>query len=108
VGLAARRDHFPAQLSGGEQQRVAIARAIVKRPDLLLCDEPTGALDYETGKRVLEVIAEANRELGTTAIVITHNAAIAGMADRVIRIADGRIAQDERNATRLTPSELRW
>ena len=108
VGMGERLDHFPAQLSGGEQQRVAIARAIVKRPDLLLCDEPTGALDYETGKRVLEVIAEANRELGTTAIVITHNAAIAGMADRVIRIADGRIAQDERNATRLTPSELRW
>jgi putative ABC transport system ATP-binding protein len=108
VGLTPRRDHFPAQLSGGEQQRVAIARAIVKRPEVLLCDEPTGALDYETGKRVLEVIAEANRELGTTAIVITHNAAIAGMADRVIRIADGRIAQDERNATRLTPSELRW
>ena len=108
VGLSGRLHHRPSQLSGGEQQRVAIARAIVKRPDLLLCDEPTGALDYETGKRVLEVIAEANRELGTTAIVITHNAAIAGMADRVIRIADGRIAQDERNATRLTPSELRW
>jgi putative ABC transport system ATP-binding protein len=108
VGLGPRRDHFPAQLSGGEQQRVAIARAIVKRPDLLLCDEPTGALDYETGKRVLEVIADANRELGTTAIVITHNAAIAGMADRVIRIADGRIASDERNATRLGPAELRW
>ena len=108
VGLAARRDHFPAQLSGGEQQRVAIARAIVKRPDLLLCDEPTGALDYETGKRVLEVIADANRTLGTTAIVITHNAAIAGMADRVIRIADGRVASDTRNATRLSPSDLRW
>jgi putative ABC transport system ATP-binding protein len=108
VGLGPRRDHFPAQLSGGEQQRVAIARAIVKRPDLLLCDEPTGALDYETGKRVLEVIADANRELGTTAIVITHNAAIAGMADRVIRIADGRVASDERNATRLSPAGLRW
>ncbi len=108
VGLAARRDHFPAQLSGGEQQRVAIARAIVKRPELLLCDEPTGALDYETGKHVLEVIADANRELGTTAIVITHNAAIAGMADRVIRIADGRIASDMRNATRLSPGDLRW
>jgi len=108
VGLAPRRDHFPAQLSGGEQQRVAIARAIVKRPDLLLCDEPTGALDYETGKRVLEVIEGANRELGTTAIVITHNAAIAGMADRVIRIADGRVASDTRNATRLSPSALRW
>ena len=108
VGLGPRRDHFPAQLSGGEQQRVAIARAIVKRPDLLLCDEPTGALDYETGKRVLEVIADANRTLGTTAIVITHNAAIAGMADRVIRIADGRVASDTRNATRLSPSDLRW
>ncbi len=108
VGLAARRDHFPAQLSGGEQQRVAIARAIVKRPELLLCDEPTGALDYETGKHVLEVIADANRTLGTTAIVITHNAAIAGMADRVIRIADGRIASDTRNPTRLSPGELRW
>ncbi len=108
VGLAARRDHFPAQLSGGEQQRVAIARAIVKRPELLLCDEPTGALDYETGKRVLEVIADANRTLGATALVITHNAAIAGMADRVIRIADGRIAEDERHATRLSPADLRW
>ena len=84
VGLTPRRDHFPAQLSGGEQQRVAIARAIVKRPDVLLCDEPTGALDYETGKLVLEVIARINRELGTTAVVITHNAAIAGMADRVV------------------------
>jgi putative ABC transport system ATP-binding protein len=85
VALSERRDHFPSQLSGGEQQRVAIARAIVKQPDVLLCDEPTGALDYATGKRVLEVIAKVNAELGTTAIVITHNAAIAGMADRVIR-----------------------
>ena len=95
VALAPRRDHFPSQLSGGEQQRVAIARAIVKRPQLLLCDEPTGALDYATGKLVLEVIARINLELGTTAIVITHNAAIAGMADRVIRLADGRIASIE-------------
>jgi putative ABC transport system ATP-binding protein len=108
VGLAPRRDHFPAQLSGGEQQRVAIARAIVKRPEVLLCDEPTGALDYETGKLVLDVIARINRELGTTAVVITHNAAIAGMADRVIRLADGRIASIEANAHKLAPSELRW
>ena len=96
VGLGERLDHFPAQLSGGEQQRVAIARAIAKRPDVLLCDEPTGALDYATGKLVLEVIAQVNRELGTTAVVITHNAAIAGMADRVIRLGDGRIVGEER------------
>ena len=97
VGLSPRRDHFPAQLSGGEQQRVAIARAIVKRPDVLLCDEPTGALDYATGKLVLEVIARINAELGTTAVVITHNAAIAGMADRVIYLGDGRIQRIEIN-----------
>jgi putative ABC transport system ATP-binding protein len=108
VGLAPRRNHFPSQLSGGEQQRVAIARAIAKRPQLLLCDEPTGALDYATGKLVLEVIARINSELGTTAIVITHNAAIAGMADRVLRVADGRIASEERPARRLTPAELSW
>ena len=108
VGLTPRRDHFPAQLSGGEQQRVAIARAIVKRPDVLLCDEPTGALDYTTCKLVLEVIARINRELGTTAIVITHNAAIAGMADRVIRLGDGRVLEVERNAHKLSPSELSW
>ncbi len=108
VGLAPRRDHFPAQLSGGEQQRVAIARAIVKRPEVLLCDEPTGALDYETGKLVLEVIARINGELGTTAIVITHNASIAGMADRVIRLADGRIASVEANPHKVSPAELRW
>ncbi len=108
VGLAARRDHFPAQLSGGEQQRVAIARAIVKRPDVLLCDEPTGALDIETGKRVLEVIGRINHELGTTVLVITHNAAIAGMADRVIRLADGRIARIEVPERRLTAAELSW
>jgi len=108
VALTPRRDHFPSQLSGGEQQRVAIARAIVKRPQLLLCDEPTGALDYQTGKLVLEVIADVNRELGTTAIVITHNAAIAGMADRVIRLADGRIASIDVPERRLTPSELSW
>ncbi len=108
VGLAQRVDHFPAQLSGGEQQRVAIARAIAKRPDVLLCDEPTGALDYPTGKIVLEVIARVNEQLGTTAIVITHNAAIAGMADRVLRLADGRLVADEKNEHRLTPSELSW
>lgn len=108
VGLTPRRDHFPAQLSGGEQQRVAIARAIVKRPEVLLCDEPTGALDYTTGKLVLEVIARINAELGTTAVVITHNAAIAGMADRVIHLGDGGIQRVERNAHKLSPSELSW
>ena len=108
VALTHRRDHFPSQLSGGEQQRVAIARAIVKRPQLLLCDEPTGALDYATGKLVLEVIAKINTELGTTAVVITHNAAIAGMADRVIRLVDGRIASIEVPTRRLTPAELSW
>jgi putative ABC transport system ATP-binding protein len=108
VGLTPRRDHFPAQLSGGEQQRVAIARAIVKRPDVLLCDEPTGALDYQTGKLVLEVIARINKELGTTAVVITHNAAIAGMADRVIYLGDGRIQKIEINAHKLAPAELSW
>ncbi|WP_374249556.1 ABC transporter ATP-binding protein [Thermomonas sp.] len=108
VGLAARADHFPAQLSGGEQQRVAIARAIVKRPAVLLCDEPTGALDYQTGKLVLETIEKANRELGTTAIVITHNAAIAAMADRVIHLGDGRIQRIDANAHKLHPSELAW
>jgi putative ABC transport system ATP-binding protein len=108
VALSPRRDHFPSQLSGGEQQRVAIARAIVKRPQLLLCDEPTGALDYATGKLVLEVIARINVELGTTAVVITHNAAIAGMADRVVRLSDGVIATVEVPARRLTPAELSW
>ena len=108
VGLAARADHFPSQLSGGEQQRVAIARAIAKRPDVLLCDEPTGALDYATGKVVLEVIAKINAELGTTAVVITHNASIAGMADRVLHLADGRITGVDRNPRKLTPSELSW
>ena len=108
VALTPRRDHFPSQLSGGEQQRVAIARAIVKRPDVLLCDEPTGALDYATGKLVLDVIARINAELGTTAVVITHNAAIAGMADRVIQLGDGRIQRIETNAHKLTPSELSW
>ena len=108
VGLAERLDHFPSQLSGGEQQRVAIARAVAKRPQVLLCDEPTGALDYETGKLVLEVITRVNAELGTTAMVITHNAAIAAIADRVLRIANGRIAKVEVNARKLTPAEISW
>ena len=108
VGLDARLHHFPAQLSGGEQQRVAIARAIAKRPDILLCDEPTGALDYQTGKLVLEVLTRINRELGTTTVVITHNAAIAGLADRVVRIGSGRITGIEVNATRQTPQEISW
>jgi putative ABC transport system ATP-binding protein len=108
VGLAERLDHFPSQLSGGEQQRVAIARAVAKRPDVLLCDEPTGALDYETGKLVLEVIAKINAELGTTAMVITHNAAISGMADRVLRLANGRIVGVEKPVRKLTPAEISW
>jgi len=108
VGLTPRRNHFPAQLSGGEQQRVAIARAIVKRPAVLLCDKPTGALDYQTGKLVLEVIARINAELGMTAIVITHNAAIAGMADRVLYLGDGRIQRIETPARKLAPAELSW
>jgi putative ABC transport system ATP-binding protein len=108
VGLTPRRNHFPAQLSGGEQQRVAIARAIVKRPDVLLCDEPTGALDYETGKLVLEVIERINREIGTTVVVITHNAAIAGMADRVIHLGDGRIQRIAVNEHKLAPAEVKW
>ncbi|MCC7487383.1 MAG: ABC transporter ATP-binding protein [Burkholderiales bacterium] len=108
VGLGERLDHFPSQLSGGEQQRVAIARAIAKRPQVLLCDEPTGALDYETGKLVLEVIARINAELGTTAMVITHNAAIAGMADRVLRLGAGRIAGESRPERKLSPAEIAW
>jgi putative ABC transport system ATP-binding protein len=108
VGLGGRLDHFPAQLSGGEQQRVAIARAIAKRPQVLLCDEPTGALDIATGIVVLEAIERANRELGTCTAVITHNAAIAAMADRVIRLSDGRIASVETNAERRSPRELSW
>ena len=108
VGLAERLEHFPAQLSGGEQQRVAIARAIAKRPDVLLCDEPTGALDYPTGKQVLEVLESVNLELGTTTILITHNASIAAMASRVLRLADGQLIEDRMNASRLRPSELSW
>ena len=108
VGLEERLDHFPAQLSGGEQQRGAIARAIAKQPDALLCDEPTGALDYETGKLVLDVLERVNRELGTTTALITHNAAIAAMADRVIRMRSGQIAEIRRNARRARPDELSW
>jgi putative ABC transport system ATP-binding protein len=108
VGLGDRINHFPAQLSGGEQQRVAIARAVAKRPDVLLCDEPTGALDYATGKLVLEVLARVNRELHTTIAVITHNAAIAGMADRVVRMSSGQIVEVTRNARKLSPAELSW
>lgn len=108
VGLTERLNHFPAQLSGGEQQRVAIARALAKRPDVLLCDEPTGSLDYTTGRKVLEVLESANRELGTLTVVITHNAAIAGMADRVVRISSGDILEVRANAKRLSPAELSW
>jgi len=108
VGLGTRLDHFPAQLSGGEQQRVAIARAVAKRPEVLLCDEPTGALDFQTGKLVLEAIERINRELGTTTAVITHNAGIAAMADRVITLRSGQIVHVQRNATRVAPEELQW
>ena len=108
VGLKARMDHFPAQLSGGEQQRVAIARAIAKKPDVLLCDEPTGALDSKTGIVVLDAIERVNEELGTTTAVITHNASIAGMAHRVISFADGRIADISLNPTRKRASDISW
>lgn len=108
VGLDERLDHFPAQLSGGEQQRVAIARAIAKNPSVLLCDEPTGALDSRTGIVVLEALQRVNLELGTTTAVITHNAGIAQMADRVIRLSDGRISEVQENPTKLSPRELSW
>ena len=108
VGLDKRMDHFPAQMSGGEQQRVAVARAIAKRPDVLLCDEPTGALDSRTGVAVLQAIERVNAELGTTTAVITHNAGIAAMADRVVRFADGRIVEVEANARKLPASGLAW
>ena len=108
VGLAARIDHFPSQLSGGEQQRVAIARAIAKRPDLLLCDEPTGALDLATGVVVLEAIARVNEDLGTSVAVITHNSGIGAIADRVLSMSDGRIVGDVRNEHRVKPSEVHW
>ncbi|MPZ18159.1 MAG: ATP-binding cassette domain-containing protein [Luteitalea sp.] len=108
VDLEHRLDHFPSQLSGGEQQRVAIARAIAKRPTALLCDEPTGALDVTTGIIVLEALARVNAELGTTTVVITHNAAIASMADSVVRLADGHVASVERNARKLSPRDVSW
>jgi putative ABC transport system ATP-binding protein len=108
VGLGPRLNHFPAQLSGGEQQRVAIARAIAKRPDVLLCDEPTGALDIATGIVVLEAIDRVNRELGTTTAVITHNAAVSAMADRVVSLSDGHVASDRRNDHKLAPAALSW
>jgi putative ABC transport system ATP-binding protein len=108
VGVGDRRDHFPAQLSGGEQQRVAIARAIAKRPGVLLCDEPTGALDSKTGIRVIEALLNANVELGTTTLIITHNATIQEVADRVVYFADGGIARIQKNATRRRAAELSW
>jgi putative ABC transport system ATP-binding protein len=108
MGLADRANHFPAQMSGGEQQRVAIARAIAKRPDVLLCDEPTGALDITTGVVVLDALARVNAELGTTVAVITHNAAIAAMADRVVTLADGRIADIRSNAVRAGAGDIQW
>jgi putative ABC transport system ATP-binding protein len=108
VGLGDRLDHFPAQLSGGEQQRVALARAVAKRPDLLLCDEPTGALDCETGRLVLAAIDTVNRELGTTTAVITHNVPIAAIADRVITLGDGRIVREERHEVRVPVESVRW
>ena len=108
VGLADRLDHFPAQLSGGEQQRVAIARAVAKRPQLLLCDEPTGALDVTTGRLVLRVLESINRETGTTTAIITHNAAIAGMADQVVQMSSGRITSQHRNSQRMPLEQIQW
>ena len=108
VGLDGRLDFFPAQLSGGEQQRVAIARAIAKRPDVLLCDEPTGALDADTGRLVLRAIDSVNRELGTTTVIITHNVVIGGMGDRVLRMTSGRISESHHNARRAKPETLSW
>ena len=108
LGLSEHRDKMPTQLSGGQQQRTAIGRAIVKNPDLLLCDEPTGALDYNTSKEILKLIETVNRRYGTTVIVVTHNAAIAGMADRVIRLRDGAIRSNEKNAVKIPAAELEW
>ena len=108
VGLSHRLKHFPSELSGGEQQCVAVARAIVKRPDVLLCDEPTGALDADTGRLVLAAIAKVNTDLGTTTVVITHNSAVAGMASRVLRLSGGRIAREEVNPTRMRAEDVTW
>ncbi|MGZ5278723.1 MAG: ABC transporter ATP-binding protein [Pseudobdellovibrionaceae bacterium] len=108
VGLDSRKNHFPSQLSGGEQQRVAIARAIAKRPDVLLCDEPTGALDIKTGKLVLEAIYRVNRELGTLVVIITHNSAIAGLADRVVHLSDGQISLIHHNEKKISIDEGHW
>ena len=108
VGLEKRMDHFPSQLSGGEQQRVAIARAIAKQPSVLLCDEPTGALDSATGIRVLEALRDVNTKMGATTLLITHNAVVADMADRVVILADGNIKEERRNEQRLDPKELSW
>ena len=108
VGLAERADHFPAEMSGGEQQRVAIARAIAKRPEVMLCDEPTGALDSATGVRVLEALKRVNRDLGSTVLLITHNAGVAAMADRVITLADGEVRESRRNEHPVEPEALSW
>lgn len=108
VGLLERGHHFPSQLSGGEQQRVAIARAIAKRPDILLCDEPTGALDIKTGKLVLEAIDRINREFGTLVVIITHNSAIAGLADRVVYLSDGQISEIKTNTKKISINEVHW
>ncbi|MCA6330877.1 MAG: ATP-binding cassette domain-containing protein, partial [Phenylobacterium sp.] len=108
VGLGERMDHFPAQLSGGEQQRVAVARALAKRPALLLCDEPTGALDLETGIRVLEALVEINSRYGSTTLIVTHNADVARLGSRVIHFLDGRIRKIETNAVRARPADLKW
>ncbi|MCE8507797.1 ABC transporter ATP-binding protein [Ruegeria pomeroyi] len=108
VGLAQRADHFPAQLSGGEQQRVAIARAVAKQPEVLFCDEPTGALDSTTGRAVLEVLKEVNERLGATVLVVTHAASQAAMADRVIRFGDGQVIEVKVNETKLTPEQIEW
>jgi len=108
VGLTDRADHFPSQLSGGEQQRVAIARAVAKQPEILLCDEPTGALDYSTGKVVLALLRDVNRKTGTTVVIITHNAAVGGMADRVVRIKDGTVSQIEVNERPLEADQIEW
>jgi putative ABC transport system ATP-binding protein len=108
VGLGKRADHFPAQLSGGEQQRVAIARAVAKQPDVLFCDEPTGALDSVTGRAVLRVLKDINEKLGATVLIVTHAAAQAAMADRVIRFADGEVREVEVNTDKRTPEEIEW